>query len=102
MSVRRGLLEWSSAANSVIFLACFTCINSLSSILAVGAGNAFLLAALTHFLEFRWSDEFAVDADVEAGVAGVVEFVGDERAGVVSGCEAGFAAAALGVAIGQI
>jgi hypothetical protein len=70
--------------------------------LAVGAGNAFLLAALTHFLEFRWGDEFTIDSDVETGVTGVVEFVGGERAGVVAGCEIGFAAAALGVAIGQI
>jgi prepilin signal peptidase PulO-like enzyme (type II secretory pathway) len=67
--------------------------------LAIGAGNAFLLAALTDFLQFRRDHELAVYADVEAGVAGVVEFIGDKRAGVVAGCEAGFAAAALWVVV---
>jgi hypothetical protein len=80
MGVRGGLLERSSTANSGIFLTSFTSINASSSILAIGAGNAFLLAALTDFLEFRWDDEFAIDADVQAGVTGVVKFVGDERA----------------------
>jgi hypothetical protein len=80
MSVRGGLLKRSSTTNCIIFLASFTGINSSSSILAIGAGNSFLLAALTDFLELRWGDELAIDANVQAGVTGVVEFVGDERA----------------------
>jgi hypothetical protein len=50
MGIRRGLLKRSSTTNSIIFLASFTCINASSSILAIGTGNAFLLAALTDFL----------------------------------------------------
>jgi hypothetical protein len=80
MGVRGGLLKWSSTTNGIIFLTSFTCVNASSSILAIGAGNTFLLAALTDFLEFRWDDELAIDADIEAGVAGVVDVVGDERA----------------------
>jgi hypothetical protein len=80
MCIRRGLFKRSSTANYIIFLASFANINASSSILAIGAGNSFLLAALTDFLEFRWDDELAIDADVEARIAGVVEFVGDERA----------------------
>jgi hypothetical protein len=99
MSVRGGLLRRRSTTDCIISLASFTCINSSSSILTIGAGNAFLPAALADFLESRWDDKFAIDTNVEARVAGVVEFVGDKRAGVVAGCEAGFAAAALGVAV---
>lgn len=99
MGVRGGSLKRSSTTNGIIFLTSFAYINASSSILAVGAGNSFLLAALTDFLEFRRDDELAIDADVEARVAGVLEFVGDERAGVVAGGEAGFAAPALGVAV---
>jgi hypothetical protein len=99
MGVRGGLLKRRSTTDCIIFLASFTCINVSSSIFAIRARNSFLFAAFTDFLQFGWDDELAIDANVEAGVAGVVEFVGDERAGVVASCEAGFAAAALGVAI---
>jgi hypothetical protein len=99
MGVRGGLLKRSSTTDCIIFLASFACINASSSIFAIRARNSFLFAAFTDFLQFRRDDELAIDANVEARVAGVVEFVGDECAGVVAGCEAGFAATALGVAV---
>jgi hypothetical protein len=50
MCVRGGLLKRSSAASSIVFLTSLTGIDVSSSILAIGAGNALSLAALTDFL----------------------------------------------------
>jgi hypothetical protein len=98
----RTLLQRPSTALNAFLSTLITALHTFPTIASIAAASPFLLAALTDFLERRRNYEFAFDRAVAACFTWIGEGVLDERALVVAGFEARFAAAALRMPVRQI